>query len=157
MRLALHPNDPPVPEVCGVPSLIWNTECYKKAFELAGNSPYLGMKMCVGCWLESENFGNLMEDIRTFTEQGKIFVVHFRNVSGTMPYFEETLLEDGYADMYAIMKAIYDTCPDTYVRPDHGRMIWDEQGRPGYGLYDRALGSAYINGLIETNGGVIEK
>ena len=51
--------------------------------------------------------------------------------------------------MYAIMKAIYDTCPDTYIRPDHGRMIWDEQGRPGYGLYDRALGAAYLNGLWE--------
>ena len=54
---------------------------------LAGNSPYLGMKMCVGCWLESREFGDLMEDIRTFTEQGKIFVVHFRNVSGTMALF----------------------------------------------------------------------
>ena len=52
-------------------------------------------------------------------------------------------------DMYAIMKAIHDTCPDTYVRPDHGRMIWDEQGRPGYGLYDRALGATYLNGLWE--------
>ena len=56
--------------------------------------------------------------------------------------------------MYEIMKAIYDTCPDTYVRPDHGRMIWEEadglrQARPGYGLYDRALGAAYINGLWE--------
>ena len=50
---------------------------------------------------------------------------------------------------YEIMKAIYDTCPDTYIRPDHGRMIWDEQGRPGYGLYDRALGAAYLNGLWE--------
>ena len=50
---------------------------------------------------------------------------------------------------YEIVKAIYDTCPDTYIRPDHGRMIWDEQGRPGYGLYDRALGAAYINGLWE--------
>jgi mannonate dehydratase len=47
------------------------------------------------------------------------------------------------------MKAIYETCPDTYIRPDHGRMIWDEQGRPGYGLYDRALGVAYLNGLWE--------
>ena len=47
------------------------------------------------------------------------------------------------------MKAIYDTCPDTYIRPDHGRMIWDEVGRPGYGLYDRALGATYLNGLWE--------
>ena len=47
------------------------------------------------------------------------------------------------------MKAIYETCPDTYIRPDHGRMIWDEVGRLGYGLYDRALGACYLNGLWE--------
>ena len=51
--------------------------------------------------------------------------------------------------MFDIMEAIYDTCPDTYIRPDHGRMIWDEKGRPGYGLYDRALGATYLNGLWE--------
>ena len=55
----------------------------------------------------------------------------------------------GDLDMYEIMKAAYETCPDTYIRPDHGRMIWDEIGRPGYGLYDRALGIAYLNGLWE--------
>ena len=51
--------------------------------------------------------------------------------------------------MHAIMKAIHDTCPDVYVRPDHGRMIWGEIGRPGYPLYDRALGLVYLNGLYE--------
>lgn len=66
---------------------------------------------------------------------------HFREASH--------LSKDGDLDMFAIMKAIYDTCPDTYVRPDHGRMIWDEIGRPGYGLYDRALGATYLNGLWE--------
>lgn len=47
------------------------------------------------------------------------------------------------------MEAIHDTCPDVYVRPDHGRMIWGETGRPGYPLYDRALGAVYLNGLYE--------
>ncbi|MPN58179.1 Mannonate dehydratase [bioreactor metagenome] len=59
------------------------------------------------------------------------------------------LSSDGSLDMYEIMKAIYETTPETYIRPDHGRMIWDEKGRPGYGLYDRALGIAYLNGLWE--------
>ena len=106
VKLALHPNDPPVPSLGGVHSLIWNTECFKRAFALAGNSPYLTMKMCIGCWLESDSFGDLMEDIRTFCAEDKISIVHFRNVSSKMPYFEETLLEDGYADMYAIMKQL---------------------------------------------------
>lgn len=106
VRLALHPNDPPVESLCGIPSLIWNTACYRKAFELAGNSPFLGMKMCIGCWLENSSFGNLMEDIETFARQDKILVVHFRNVSSALPYFEETLLEDGYGDMFSILEQL---------------------------------------------------
>ena len=73
VKMALHPNDPPAACVMGVPSLIYNSDGFKRAFELAGNSLYLGMKLCVGCWLEAgEQFGNLMEDIRYFVEQGKV-------------------------------------------------------------------------------------
>lgn len=119
VRLALHPNDPPVSSLGGVHSLIWNSECYDRAFELAGDSPYLGMKMCVGCWLENKEFGNLMEDILKFTQQKKIFIVHFRNVSGTIPYFEETLLEDGYADMHEIMEQLVRCGYDGQINIDH--------------------------------------
>ena len=62
--------------------------------------------------------------------------------------------------MNAIVKALVETGFTGYFRPDHGRMIWSEVGsnaKPGYGLFDRALGSAYLNGLIEANGGVIEE
>lgn len=105
MKIALHPNDPPVPDLCGISNLIISAEDYKKAFALADNSPYLGMKLCVGCWLEGgTNFGNLMEDIKYFVENKKVFSVHFRNVSSCVPKFEETLMEDGYMDMYQVMK-----------------------------------------------------
>ena len=65
--------------------------------------------------------------------------------------FEERghLSKNGSLDMYKIVKALVDNNFDGYVRPDHGRMIWGETGKPGYGLYDRALGAAYINGLFE--------
>lgn len=56
---------------------------------------------------------------------------------------------DGSFDMYEIMKALYETGFEGPIRPDHGRMIWDEVAMPGYGLYDRALGAAYLNGLWE--------
>ena len=56
---------------------------------------------------------------------------------------------DGSFDMYEIMKALYEIGFDGPIRPDHGRMIWGETGRPGYGLYDRALGAVYVNGLKE--------
>ena len=51
--------------------------------------------------------------------------------------------------MFEIVKAFYDTGYTGYIRPDHGRMIWGESGRPGYGLYDRALGIMYLHGLWE--------
>lgn len=142
VRLALHPNDPPVKSLGGVHSLIWNTESFKKAFELAGNSKYLGMKMCIGCWLEDENFGDLMEDIQYFCEQDKIFVVHFRNVSSQMPYFEETLLEDGYADMYEIMKQLVKCNCKGQLNIDHA--FFNDNGK---GMSDTS--TAYFNGYMK--------
>lgn len=128
VKIALHPNDPPVDHLVGISNLITSAEDYKHAFELAGNSPYLGMKMCFGCWLEGgDSFGNLMEDIRYFVEQKKVFLVHFRNVSGTVPYFEETLLEDGYGNMYALMKQLVRCGYDGCIHVDHVP-VWTEMG-----------------------------
>ena len=82
----------------------------------------------------------------------RIGALHVRNVKHLgYRHFREAAHVSEYGDlnMYDIMKAIYDTCPDSYIRPDHGRMIWDEQGRPGYGLYDRALGAVYLRGVWE--------
>ena len=70
--------------------------------------------------------------------------------SGKKDFYEAPhMSEYGSLDMYKIMKAMYDNGFDGYIRPDHGRMIWGETGRPGYGLYDRALGASYLNGLWE--------
>ena len=105
VRLALHPNDPPVPEIGGIPCLIHSFESYKRAFEI-GSSDYLGMEFCSGCWLEGgENFGDILEAIKYFVERGKVFIVHFRNVSSPLPHFVETFVDDGYMDMYSVMKA----------------------------------------------------
>ena len=85
--------------------------------------------------------------------------MHIRNVK-ILPdtSLEESghLTQNGSLDMNAIVKALVETGFDGYLRPDHGRMIWGETGKPGYGLYDCALGTDYINCLIESNGGVIE-
>ncbi len=62
------------------------------------------------------------------------------------------LSADGSLDMYEIMKAYHDIGFEGYIRPDHGRMIWGETGRPGYGLFDRALGAMYLQGLREAIG-----
>ncbi|QAT48741.1 hypothetical protein EQM14_02555 [Caproiciproducens sp. NJN-50] len=107
VRLAFHPNDPPIPSINGVHNLLWRSQEYRRLFELAENSPYIGMKLCTGCWLETgAQFGNLLQDLREFVSQGKVFVVHFRNVSGTLPYFEETMIEDGYTDLRPVMEEL---------------------------------------------------
>lgn len=126
VKIALHPNDPPVDCLVGISNLITSAADYKHAFELAGNSPYLGMKMCIGCWLEGgEKFGNVLEDIKYFVENKKVFLVHFRNVSSTIPYFEETLLEDGYMDMYEVMKQFVRCNYDGMIHVDHVP-VWGE-------------------------------
>lgn len=120
VRLALHPNDPPLSCMAGIPSLIYNTEGYRKAFAMTNNNKALGMKLCVGCWLEAgDAFGDIMADIKEFCEQDQILCVHFRNVDQPLPVFEETLAEDGYADMYAIMKQFVACDCNAVISIDH--------------------------------------
>ncbi|MTK06169.1 MAG: D-mannonate dehydratase [Hungatella sp.] len=147
VKIALHPNDPPVDCLLGISNLITSADDYRHAFELSGNSPYLGMKMCFGCWLEGgERFGNIIEDIRYFVENKKVFLVHFRNVSSTMPYFEETLLEDGYADMYELMKQLVRYDYDGAIHVDHVP-VWGESvgGENSSWAYSTAYMKALLN------------
>ena len=91
--------------------------------------------------------------IYDFAKRGKIGAMHVRNIkfTGDKQFYEAAHLSSaGSLDMYEIMKALYDADFKGYLRPDHGRMIWGETGRPGYGLYDRALGAMYIAGIWET-------
>ena len=107
VRLALHPNDPPIPDINGVPCLIHNRACYERAFEIA-DSPNLGMEFCVGCWSEGgEDFGDIFEGIRDFVDAGKIFIVHFRNISAPLPHFLETFIDYGYQDMAAVLEEFH--------------------------------------------------
>ena len=99
--------------------------------------------------------------VKKYAKADRIAFMHMRNVL-LLPdgSFEETghLSSNGSLDMYEIAKALAEEGFDGYVRPDHGRMIWGETGKPGYGLYDRALGATYLNGLFEAcEKGISEK
>lgn len=146
VRMALHPNDPPLACMAGIPSLIYNSECYRKAFQAAGNSHALGLKLCVGCWLEGgEAFGNLMQDIEEFCKDDRILCVHFRNVDAPLPVFEETLAEDGYADMYGIMKKLVACDCNAVISIDHGfRPMEGFGGMPGAFAYP----TGFMKGLM---------
>ncbi|WP_432630933.1 mannonate dehydratase [Brotaphodocola sp.] len=149
VKMACHPDDPAWP-IFGLPRIAHSQEDYDKICALH-ESPANGLCLCTGS-LGSNPDNDIPAIIRHFGEKNRINAMHVRNVKylGYHKFREAShLSSDGDLDMFAIMKAIYDTCPDTYIRPDHGRMIWDEVGRPGYGLYDRALGATYLNGLWE--------
>ena len=147
--MAVHPDDPAWP-IFGLPRIAHSKELFEKILELY-DSPNHTICLCTGS-LGSNPENDIPEIIRYFGSKNRVGCFHVRNVKdlGYRKFRESShLSSDGSLDMYEIMKAIYETAPDTYIRPDHGRMIWDEVGRPGYGLYDRALGIAYLNGLWE--------
>lgn len=119
--IGIHPDDPPQPELGGIPRCIFSSfEGYRQAMEIA-NSPNVGLCLCVGCWLEGGDLmgKDIIETIKYFGERDKIFKVHFRNVSAPLPYFVETFVDDGYQDMYQVMKALREVNFDGVLIPDH--------------------------------------
>ena len=149
IRMAVHPDDPGWP-IFGLPRISHSQEDFDRILRLH-DSPCNSICLCTGS-LGSNPDNDIPSIIRHFGSMDRVACLHVRNVKHLgYHHFREAahLSESGDLDLYEIMKAVYDTCPDTYIRPDHGRMIWDEIGRPGYGLYDRALGACYLNGLWE--------
>lgn len=146
VKMAIHPDDPPW-DIFGLPRIIKDRESLKKLLEIVP-SKYNGLTFCTGS-LGASSKNDLPAMIREFGD--RIYFAHLRNVKVVDNHFNETAHESntGSLDMYEIVKALQDVGFDGYIRPDHGRMIWGEVARPGYGLYDRALGVAYLNGLWE--------
>ncbi len=120
--IGIHPDDPPVYELGGIPRCIFGTfEGYRRAIDLA-NSPNIGVCLCVGCWLEGgEAMGrNVVETIRHFAGQRKLFKVHLRNVTAPLPEgFVETFLDDGYQNMVEVVRALHETGFDGAIISDH--------------------------------------
>lgn len=147
VRMAIHIDDP-VWSVFSLPRIVKNSQDIARLLD-AVKSPYNGLTLCTGS-LSSNPKNDIPAIIRQVGE--RIHFAHVRNTAHTAPgVFQESahLSSDGSLDMYQIMKALYEVGFDGPVRPDHGRAIWDEVAMPGYGLYDRALGSQYLLGLLE--------
>ena len=146
VKMAIHPDDPPW-DIFGLPRIIKDRASLKKLLEIVP-SKYNRLTFCTGSLVASSK-NDLPAMIREFGD--RIYFAHLRNVKVVDNHFNETAHESntGSLDMYEIVKALQDVGFDGYIRPDHGRMLWGEVARPGYGLYDRALGVAYLNGLWE--------
>ena len=147
IKMAIHPDDPAW-SVFGLPRIIINKQNILRMMKMV-DDVHNGVTFCSGSY--GTNLENDLPDmIRSL--KGRIHFAHVRNLKFNSPTdFEEAahLSSDGSFDMYEIMKALYEIGFDGPIRPDHGRMIWDEVAMPGYGLYDRALGATYLNGLWE--------
>lgn len=147
IKLAIHPDDPPW-GLFGIPRVVTNLANLKRILA-AVPSPSNGVTVCTGS-LGANPANNVIQIIQELGE--RIHFVHVRNLKFIGPgKFDETshLSCDGDLDMYRIMKTLYESGYDGCMRPDHGRAIWGEISMPGYGLYDQALGSAYMYGLWE--------
>lgn len=147
IKMAIHPDDPAW-SVFGLPRIIINKENILKMVNNV-KSDYNGVALCTGS-LGSNPKNDIPDIARSL--KGKIFFAHVRNLEHTgKGKFQEAahLSSDGSMDMFEIMKAFYDIGFEGPFRPDHGRAIWDEVSMPGYGLYDRALGAVYLQGLWE--------
>lgn len=146
VRLALHPNDPPSPQpLGGIPCLIHSFDTYRRALTIADSvgtgKAALGMEFCCGCWLEGgAGFGDIFAGIRAFTADDRILIVHFRNVTAALPTFTETFLDNGYMDMYRVMK--------TFVQVGYrGTMILDHSPKFA-GEWSKGGGTAYAIGYM---------
>ncbi len=147
VKMAIHPDDPPW-NIFGIPRIITNKSNIERFLKLY-DSKYNGLTLCSGSLGVSPD-NDIIDLVNTYCD--RIHFAHIRNIKITGERsFEECAhkTECGSLDIYGIIKAYHDNGFDGYIRPDHGRMIWGETGRPGYGLYDRALGAVYINGVWE--------
>lgn len=147
IKLAIHPDDPPW-SVFGLPRIVVSKANLERIVSLV-NSPSNGLTLCSGS-LGANQANDIPSLVRHFGKMGRIHFGHVRNIRIESPgVFHETAHKDDEAtlSMYEIMKAFHDIGFSGPIRPDHGRMIWGEVGRPGYGLYDRALGAVYLQGL----------
>lgn len=150
IRLALHPDDPPVPSIRGIARIMTSAEAFKKLIDLVP-SPNNGLTLCQG------TFATMGEDIpsviRYFGERRKIFFVHFRDIRGDQWNFEETFHDEGKTDMYQAMKTYNEVGFQGPMRPDHVPTVaGDSNEHPGYSELGTLFAIGYIKGLMEAAG-----
>ncbi|MBE5039939.1 mannonate dehydratase [Ructibacterium gallinarum] len=150
VNMAIHPDDPPW-SIFGIPRIITSEENIDRFLALYNDSHH-GLTLCSGS-LGCTKANDYVHMVKKYGKAGRIHFAHVRNVKiledGS---FEESAHYSpcGSLDIVEILKAYHEVNFKGYLRPDHGRMIWGETGKPGYGLYDRALGAMYMTGIWET-------
>jgi mannonate dehydratase len=148
IRLGIHPCDPPVPILGGIPQLLRDFDSYKRLIEIYP-SDCNAIEFCQGTMsemAETDPAKDIYGKIRYFGSRNKILYVHFRNVSGTVPTFKEEFVNTGYVDMFKAMEIYYDCGFDSFFIDDHVPQTY--QDTP-WGHRGRAFANGYIQALIE--------
>jgi len=145
IKMAIHPDDPPW-SIFGLPRIINNEDNLARLLKLVDN-PYNGLTLCSGSLGANPN-NDIPGMIRRFNNR-----IHFAHIRNVKHYENGDFIEaahytpEGSLDITEVVRAYHEIGFKGYARPDHGRHIWDEDCRPGYGLYDRALGAMYLLGI----------
>lgn len=146
VKLAMHPDDPPISPVRGTPRIIRSIEAYDRLLDIVPSASN-GIALCQGNFTLMTD--DLPEVIRHFGGQNRIYFVHFRDVRGTVERYDETFHDDGKTDMAACVRAYRDVGFEGICRPDHvPTMEGDGNDRPGYSSIGRLFAIGYIRGLI---------
>jgi len=146
VKMALHPDDPPLSPILGIGRLFTNIAAFDRALEMAP-SEYHGLTFCQGCFAEMNV--DIPKTIRHFGDRKKIFFAHFRDLRGDARNFVETFHDEGKTDMFAAMKAYHEIAFDGPFRPDHvPEMEGDPIDRPGYTVQGRLFAVGYMKGLM---------
>jgi mannonate dehydratase len=147
VKIALHPDDPPISPFMGVSRILTSAQNFRKALEI-GNSPNLGITFCQASFKAmGEDIFKLIDE---FGKNGKIFFVHLRDIKGTKECFHETFHDNGPTDMSAAFEAYRNAGVDCLLRPDHApTMAGESNETPGYEMMGKIFAIGYIKGLLE--------
>jgi len=148
IRLGIHPDDPPVPQIAGIPRLLGNHAAYRRLIEVYPSDSN-GIEFCQGTFSEMED--DIYEAIRYFGSRKKILYVHFRNVSGRVPKFHEEFINTGYVDMPRAMKLYKEVGYEGVFIDDHCPTVEGDVGFPGNvgGYRSRVFALGYIQALLD--------
>lgn len=150
VKLALHPDDPPVDSIQHVARILNSADAMERACNLVP-SPNMGITMCQGTFVEMG--GDVLSDITRFANQGRIHLIHFRDVRGNKFDFHETFHDNGMTDMAACVRLYEKLCPEAYIRVDHvPTLAGEDNGSPGYCSLGRLFAVGYLKGLMEMAG-----
>ncbi len=145
VELALHPDDPPVPSLGGVARIFGSFDGFQKAMERF-DSPNHGLDFCMGCWSEMGGMTSVLDAVRYFGSRNKIVYVHFRDVQGTVPSFNECFINEGNVDPFTVMQTLKEGGFTGFMIPDHvPAMVGDTD----WGHRGRAYAIGYMTAMLE--------